>query len=179
MNRCAFDVCSSRCFRWLGLFSFLLAIFVSSYKALGENVLKPRPPWTTSRVVGSPEPPPPYTIEPAFTQIAWKSPIFAIREPGSEWLIVVEWPQANAQPSKPESTSGDGKPVSRLGPARAMRVLDRAGEERTEPFLALEDRVIYCLATAAPIPTTNSLLKTQGLCSARSCASTSTIQRWE
>lgn len=148
MNRCAFDVCSRHCFKWLGFFPLLLAIFVSSRKALGEDseaLLKPRPPWTTSRVVGSPEPPPPYTIERVFTHIAWKNPIFAIREPGSEWLIVVEWPQANPQPAKSENTSGDGKSVSRFAPARVVRVLDRADEERTEPFLELEDRAIYCL----------------------------------
>ena len=33
----------------------------------------------------------------------------------------------------------------RFAPARAVRVLDRAGDERSEPFLELKDRAIYCL----------------------------------
>ncbi len=97
-------------------------------------------------MLGSPEPPPPYTVEPVFTQIAWKNPVFAIREPGSEWLIVVEWPQPIAASAESDSPDGnDKRQQPRFAPARAVRVLDRAGDERTEPFLELEDRAIYCL----------------------------------
>ena len=117
MNRCAFDVRPSDWCNRLGFLAALTGIFAIATQGLGENekvALSPRPLWTTSRVVGSPEPPPPYTVEPVFTQIAWKNPIFAIREPGSEWLIVVEWPQPIAQPAQSENTSDDEKPGQRL-----------------------------------------------------------------
>ena len=128
-----------------GVLVSAFVIFQSSAAAFGENeksVLRERPPWTESRVLGSPEPPPPYTVDRVFTKTAWKNPVFAIREPLSDWMIVVEWPQAIAEPGKP---GGDKKPGPRFAPARAMRVLDRAGDERSEPFLELNDRAIYSL----------------------------------
>ena len=103
-----------------------------------------RPPWSTSRVVGTPDPPPPYTVEPAFTDIAWKNPVFAIREPDSEWLIVVEWPQP--KPAAADSQQiVDNKAGSQSVIARAVRVLDREAGPYTQPFLELEDRAIHAL----------------------------------
>src|SRR4051812_12176926 len=130
-------------------FALVAIFFHSAGQALGENetaLLTPRPPWTTSRVIGSPEPPPSYAVEPIFTQTAWKNPVFAIREPGSEWLIIVEWPQQTADAAAPNGQAGEKTPSSRFAPARAIRVLDRAGDERTVPFLELKDRAIYCVA---------------------------------
>src|SRR3954467_10512948 len=69
---------------WRMQFVILLAAFAvlqSRIPALGENenvAVAPRPSWTGSRVVGSPEAPPPYTAEPVFTHIKWKNPVFAI-----------------------------------------------------------------------------------------------------
>ncbi len=149
MIRCADSDCPRHRFMRLENLVALVAIFQSAGQALGENekaVLTPRPSWTTSRVIGSPEPPPPYTVDPVFTQIAWKNPVFAIREPGSEWLIIIEWPQQLADPAEPSSQAGGKKPPPRFAPARARRVLDRAGDERSAPFLELKDRAIYCLA---------------------------------
>src|SRR5213592_3659997 len=40
-----------------------------------------RIPWTTSRVVGSPDPPLPYTVEKTFTNVSWKAPIYLTPEP--------------------------------------------------------------------------------------------------
>ena len=51
--------------------------------------LTERVPWTTSRVIGSPDPPLPYTVERAFTKIDWKRPVYAKAEPGTNWLCVV------------------------------------------------------------------------------------------
>jgi uncharacterized repeat protein (TIGR03806 family) len=143
-----FDLRPRNRFKRLTILAALAGVWASTIHAFRENekpALAPRPLWKTSRVVGSPEPPPPFTVEPAFTHIAWKNPIFAIREPGSEWLIVVEWPQAiTASPSSDEQ-GGAGKPGPSMAAARARRVLDRPGEERTEPFLELEGRAIYCI----------------------------------
>src|ERR1043165_3944252 len=43
-----------------------------------------RIPWTTSRVIGSPDPPLPYTIERVFTNLTWKEPAFITPEPDTK-----------------------------------------------------------------------------------------------
>src|SRR5262249_3262328 len=96
-------------------------------------------------VIGSPDPPPPYTVEPALTQIKWKNPVFAIREPGSEWLVVVEWPQLIADATDAKSQSGEKSAPPRYSPGRARRVLDSAADAVSEPFLELAGRGIYCV----------------------------------
>src|SRR5213593_1331720 len=49
-----------------------------------------RIPWTTSRLIGSPDPPLPYTVEKTFTNIKWEQPIFIAAEPGTDRLFVVQ-----------------------------------------------------------------------------------------
>lgn len=41
-----------------------------------------RKPWTTSRVVGTPEPPPPYRAEPAFPRLKFRNPVVLAKPPG-------------------------------------------------------------------------------------------------
>jgi uncharacterized repeat protein (TIGR03806 family) len=50
----------------------------------------PRTPWTTSRVVGSPEPPLPYQTVHQFTKLPVEQPIYAQPEPGTNNYIRVE-----------------------------------------------------------------------------------------
>jgi hypothetical protein len=40
--------------------------------------------WTSSRVLGTPDPPPPYLAEPVFTKIKFHEPLYLIPEPGSD-----------------------------------------------------------------------------------------------
>jgi uncharacterized repeat protein (TIGR03806 family) len=49
-----------------------------------------RPAWTTSRVRGSPEPPPPYVAERAFPRLAFNKPVELVAAPGSNRLFVAE-----------------------------------------------------------------------------------------
>ena len=49
-----------------------------------------RIPWTVSRVVGSPDPPLPYTVERCFTNLAVKSPIYLAAEPGTNSLLLIQ-----------------------------------------------------------------------------------------
>lgn len=58
-----------------------------SYRPYG---LTTRIPWTTSRVVGTPEPPPPYTVKRAFPRLTFKNPLFIAQEPGTGRLLVAE-----------------------------------------------------------------------------------------
>ena len=53
---------------------------------LTERVL-----WNTSRVVGSPEPPPPYQLRRVFPQHSFENPTFIAQDPNSERLLVAEY----------------------------------------------------------------------------------------
>lgn len=49
-----------------------------------------RIPWTTSRITGSPEPPPPYRVERAFGNLQFKQPVILTNAPATDRLFVVE-----------------------------------------------------------------------------------------
>jgi uncharacterized repeat protein (TIGR03806 family) len=49
-----------------------------------------RVPWKTSRLTGSPEPPPPYRIERAFPKLTFKNPLLITSAPGTDRLFVGE-----------------------------------------------------------------------------------------
>src|SRR4051812_5588806 len=46
--------------------------------------------WTSRRVSGSPEPPPPYQLERAFAKLNFSSPVDIAFEPGTNRIFVVE-----------------------------------------------------------------------------------------
>src|SRR5205809_4314568 len=52
--------------------------------------LEQRVPWTTSKVRGSPDPPSPYRMEPAFPKLKFDEPLDITNAPGSERLFVTE-----------------------------------------------------------------------------------------
>ncbi|SIO61576.1 conserved hypothetical protein, HNE_0200 family [Singulisphaera sp. GP187] len=52
--------------------------------------LPKRVPWNASRLIGSPEPPLPYTVEKTFTKLTWKTPIYLAEEPGTDQLWVIQ-----------------------------------------------------------------------------------------
>ena len=86
-----------------------------------------RIPWTISRVVGSPDPPPPYLVEKTFTSLALDKPIFIIAEPGTEHLMVI------LQGGEKER------------PSRIFRVRDDPQAAEKEPFLTMSNRLVYSL----------------------------------
>jgi putative heme-binding domain-containing protein len=49
-----------------------------------------RIPWTGSRIVGSPDPPPPFKVVRAFPNLKFEHPLLMVRYPGSDRLIVGE-----------------------------------------------------------------------------------------
>ncbi len=49
-----------------------------------------RVPWTTSRVTGSPDPPPPYRVERVFPKLTFKNPTLLTNAPGTDRLFVGE-----------------------------------------------------------------------------------------
>src|ERR1051325_7597523 len=84
-----------------------------------------RIPWTNSHVIGSPEPPLPYTVEKTFTNISWRSPMFVLAEPGSQSLLVVQQGGEKERPSK------------------IVRLHDDPETKEVETFLEVSNRLIY------------------------------------
>ena len=83
--------------RCLALLFFACSIFVPP-AALGDDKPPPaspfgltkRVPWTTSRIVGSPEPPAPYRLERRFPRIKFQGPVCLAQEPDTNRLLVGE-----------------------------------------------------------------------------------------
>lgn len=53
--------------------------------------LAQRVPWTTSRLIGSPDPPTPFRLTRAFPQVTFKGPVFIAQDPLSDRLFVAEY----------------------------------------------------------------------------------------
>ena len=84
--------------------AMLLDFANDSLSAEDENErpfgLSKRTPWTTSRLVGSPDPPLLYIAKKAFTEIDWRRPLYAKREPDGKHLFVIEQGGEKNRPSK-------------------------------------------------------------------------------
>ena len=72
--------------------SFLvLLLLAGSLRAQSEPGLQTRVEWTKSRVIGSPEPPPPYALKIAYPDVRFENPIAGIPVPGAKQLMIVEY----------------------------------------------------------------------------------------
>jgi uncharacterized repeat protein (TIGR03806 family) len=87
--------------------------------------LERRVPWTNSHVVGSPEPPLPYTVAKTFTKLTWKSPIYAAPEPGTDSFLIVQEGGQKDRPSK------------------IFRLKDDSKTSDADLFLQMTNRLIY------------------------------------
>jgi len=105
----------------------------------GWAAAQERVPWTTSRVVGSPDPLRPYRTEPVFTNLTWNAPLYLKAEPGLATLLVV------LQGGEPER------------PTRILRLPDDPTADRAETLLEWPGRLAYGL-TFHPGYTTNGYL---------------------
>lgn len=62
----------------------LLALIIVALSAQAQ-----RPPWTSSRIHGSPEPPSPYTVERILPEVEFKNPVDFALEPGTNrWFVL-------------------------------------------------------------------------------------------
>jgi glucose/arabinose dehydrogenase len=91
----------------LGTIIALLA-FASSQDSGQAQPPVARVPWNSSRVQGSPDPPPPYRTEPAFPQLKFATPTEITTVPGSNRLVVAEMEgKIYAFPNDPGVASAD------------------------------------------------------------------------
>jgi len=110
---------------------FLLAVvFLTAAAARAEEPSPPasksRVPWTTSRLVGSPEPPLPYTVEKQFPQLELTSPMYIVAEPGSNHLLVIT------------QNAGDK-------PARIVRFNNAPDVTTSETYFEVANRLVYSI----------------------------------
>jgi len=74
-----------------------------------------RIPWTTSRVVGSPNPPAPYRVKRAFPKLNFRQPLYVIAEPGTENVLVMTY-------------GGDYRGPTRIHRFKNDRTIDKAAD---------------------------------------------------
>jgi glucose/arabinose dehydrogenase len=86
-----------------------------------------RTPWTNSKIVGTPNPPPPYRVKRAFPKVTFRQPLAVSREPGTDNLLVIEHYGGYE------------------GPAKILRIKDDPAVEKAEPFLDM-NRIAYGVA---------------------------------
>ncbi len=83
--------------------------------------------WQNTRLLGTPDPPPPYLVEKTFTRVEWKNPLYLAPEPGTDLLWVV-------------LQGGE-----RDRPSRIRRISDTPDAESPETVLTVPGRLIYGL----------------------------------
>jgi len=66
-----------------------------------------RQAWTTSRLTGSPEPPPPYTVERVFPKVTFKLPVDIVLGPGDRYYIVQQKGELFSLPNRPDVAAPD------------------------------------------------------------------------
>jgi len=98
-------------------------------KALAEPPfgIDRRIPWTTSRVVGSPDPPFPYRVQQVFRRLKIVCPIAVAHEPGTDSLLIIHQLKAWS------------------GAARILRVKDDPDTDKFEVLLTL-NQIAYGVA---------------------------------
>ena len=119
------------CVRGAAWFATILLLGgLTSYAARGEERpfgLDKRVRWTTSKLVGSPEPPSEFTVARVYQNLKLPSPIYVIEEPTSDHLLIV-------------LTSVDGQQASRV-----VRVASDFAADKFDVFFELPGRLLYSL----------------------------------
>ncbi|HEV3342282.1 MAG TPA: PQQ-dependent sugar dehydrogenase, partial [Pirellulales bacterium] len=83
-------------------------------------------PVTTSRVIGSPEPPPPYRARRVLPKLQLSYPVFMLTEPGTRRLWIIDKPAP-------------------YGPTRLLRTPGEPAEGNVETLLPMEEGIAYSL----------------------------------
>src|SRR5205809_8132071 len=82
-------------------------VFFFSGQAAAEEGEK-RVPWTTSRIKGTPEPPPPYRAERAYPKLTFREPVFLVRTNAIDrWFVGERLGKIYSFPKKPDVDKAD------------------------------------------------------------------------
>lgn len=68
----------------------MAGLLLIAHRARAEDPAPKRIPWTTSRIAGTPEPPPPLTVEAAFPKLTFDRPLLLEPVPGTRRLLIGE-----------------------------------------------------------------------------------------
>ncbi len=74
----------------LSLFTIAAAGWSAAQPDAPKGAIAPRKAWTTSKVIGSPDPPPKFKVVRAFPNVTFKQPLLIARAPGTDRLFVGE-----------------------------------------------------------------------------------------
>jgi uncharacterized repeat protein (TIGR03806 family) len=66
---------------------------VATAKSAVARPKAPRVQWTTSHVVGSPEPPYPFVFRRAFPGVKFENPVYMVPEPGTDRIFILQYPK--------------------------------------------------------------------------------------
>jgi uncharacterized repeat protein (TIGR03806 family) len=78
----------------------------------------PRVRWTTSHVVGSPEPPFPYVFKRAFPGVKFDKPVYMIPEPGTDRIFILQYPDGLVFAIKDDPKTTASKQILRFPVAK-------------------------------------------------------------
>lgn len=81
---------------------------VSSLFLLATALAAPRPPWTANRVVGSPNPPAPFTVTRLFPKLTFKNPVDLVLAPDTDrWFLLEQGGKLFSFPNRPDVERAD------------------------------------------------------------------------
>jgi uncharacterized repeat protein (TIGR03806 family) len=141
--------------RFRAVLGLVLSTLLSIVVARADEPEKPygiekRIPWTTSHVVGSPEPPLPYRTRKAFPKLNLHQPIYVAPEPGTDQLVAIQHLAHWAGPGKVVRFKNDPDVTE----AETLLELDRLAYGLTFHPKFEENGYIYFI-TNGPVKATN------------------------
>ena len=74
----------------------------------------PRVRWTTSHVVGSPEPPYPYVFRRVFPGLKFDKPVYMIPEPGTDRIFILQYPNGLVFAIRDDQKTTESKQILRF-----------------------------------------------------------------
>jgi uncharacterized repeat protein (TIGR03806 family) len=112
------------------------------------SALPHRVPWTTSRVIGSPEPPHPYRLERAFPHHKFHNSVYLTPEPGTDRLFVMEYSPAIVRAIKDDPNSKEEAEILKVpaGKGKQAEALSIAFHPNY-----LKNRLLYIFANVRNI----------------------------
>src|SRR5437899_2910023 len=124
---------------WLSAIALLLGADTVPQKPFG---IAKRVKWTTSRVIGSPDPLPKYRLVRAFDRFVFKEPVCIAQDPASDRFMVAEYTPGKIYSFLPDDPRG--KKDLFLDMKRGISALDRKSTRLNSSHLGIS-YAVFCL----------------------------------